>query len=54
MFARFDEIPAMTFKVLRKQNFTDNVKTEYPPQAKFEGGIEIVFAILPDYGRCAK
>ena len=50
MFARFDENPAIT-KILRKQNVTDggtdahtdgrtdNVKTVYPPQTKFAGGI---------------
>ena len=55
MFARFDENPAMTlqdikkhFKILKKQNVTDgrthtrtdNVKTVYPPQTKFAGGIK--------------
>ena len=54
MFARFDENPRMTvslFKILRKQNVTDgqmdahtdgrtdNMKTVYPPQTKFSGGI---------------
>ena len=41
MFASFDEIPAMTFKILRKQNVTDghtdNVKKVYTPQTKFAG-----------------
>ena len=56
MFARFDENPAMTLKILRKQNVmdghtdgrtdahthtrTDNVKTVYPQQTKFAGGIK--------------
>ena len=51
MFARFDENPA----ILRKQNVTDgrthtqtharmdNVKTVYPPQTKFAGGIKFFF-----------
>ena len=46
MFARFDENPAMT-ELLRKQSVTDgrthgrmdNVKTVYPLQTKFAGGI---------------
>ena len=47
MFARFDENPAMTLELLRKQSVmdgrthaqTDNVKTVYPLQTKFAGGI---------------
>ena len=49
MFAKFNEIPAMTLQdiILRKQNVTDgwthartdDVKTVYPPQTKFAGGI---------------
>ena len=42
MFARFDENPAMTLRVIKKtQHYghTDNVKTVYPPQTKFVGGI---------------
>ena len=52
MFAKFDENPAKTLqKILKKQNVTDarthgrthgrtdNVKTVYPPQTKFAGGI---------------
>ena len=50
MFARFDENTAI-FKILRKQKVMDrrthrgtdartgNVKTVYPPQTKFAGGI---------------
>ena len=46
MFARFDENPAMTLQDIketkrygRTQGRTDNVKTVYPPQTKFAGGI---------------
>ena len=45
MFARHDENPAMTLqdikkkKTLRTDGCTDNVKTVYPPQTKFAGGI---------------
>ena len=56
MFARFDENPAMTLQDIKKQNVTDgrtdgqtdaradNVKTVYPPQTKFAGGI-IIFPL---------
>ena len=50
MFARFDENPAMTLRVIketkrygrmdgRMDRRTDNVKTVYPLQTKFAGGI---------------
>ena len=49
VFARFDEIPSMTLqsKLLTKQNVTDgrmvgrsdNMKSIYPPQTQFAGGI---------------
>ena len=54
MFARFDENPAMTLRVIketkrygrthghtdgRMDGRTDNVKTVYPLQTKFAGGI---------------
>ena len=58
MFARFDENPAMTLRVIketkrygrtdgrtdgrthgRTDGHTDNVKTVYPLQTKFAGGI---------------
>ena len=50
MFARFDENPAMTLPVIketkrygrtdaRTDGRTDNVKTVYPLQTKFAGGI---------------
>ena len=49
MFARFDENPAMTFQDIKKtkrygrtHRQTDNVKTVYPPQTKFAGGIKHV------------
>ena len=60
MFARFDENPAMTLRVIketkrygrtdarthglthgRTHGWTDNVKTVYPLQTKFAGGIII-------------
>ena len=48
MFARFDENPAMTLRVIketkryrRTDGRTDNVKTVYPLQTKFAGGIKI-------------
>ena len=51
MFARFDENPAMTLQDIketkrygrtdaRTDGRTDNVKTVYPPQTKFAGGIK--------------
>ena len=55
MFARFDENPAMTLQDIketkrygrthgrtdgRTHGRTDNVKTVYPPQTKFAGGIK--------------
>ena len=50
IFARFDENPAMTLQdiketeryrrtVGRMDARTDNMKTVYPPQTKFAGGI---------------
>ena len=50
MFARFDENPAMTLQNIketkcygrthtRTHTRMDNVKTVYPPQTKFAGGI---------------
>ena len=53
MFARFDENPAMTLRVIKETKRygrthgrtdarTDNVKTVYPLQTKFAGGINIV------------
>ena len=65
MFARFDENPAMTLRVIketkrygrtdgrtdgrthgRTDGRTDNVKTVYPLQTKFAGGINIDIAIF--------
>ena len=58
MFARFDENPAMTLQDIketkrygrtdaRTDGRTDNVKTVYPPQTKFAGGIIIFrYALL--------
>ena len=53
MFARFDENPAMTLEDIKETKRygrwdgrtharTDNVKTVYPPQTKFAGGIMIL------------
>ena len=57
MFARFDENPAMTLQVIKETKRygrtdahtdahtharTDNVKTVYPPQTKFAGGIKML------------
>ena len=42
MFARFDENPAITLqdiKETKRYGRMDNVKTVYPPQTKFAGGI---------------
>ena len=50
MFARFDQNPAMTLQDIKEtkryrrmdactEGRTDNVKTVYPPQTKFAGGI---------------
>ena len=56
MFARFDENPAMTLRVIKEtkrygrtdgrtdgctDGRTDNVKTVYPLQTKFAGGIKV-------------
>ena len=47
MFAKFNEIPAMTLQDItetkcyrRTFGQMDNVKTVYPPQTKFAGGIK--------------
>ena len=47
MFARFDENQAMTLRVIKERKRygrtdgrTDNVKTVYPLQTKFAGGIK--------------
>ena len=49
MFARFDENPAMTLQDIketkrygRNDARTDNVKTVYPAQTKFAGGITMI------------
>ena len=46
MFARFDEIPATTLHDIKETKCygrtdarIDNMKTVYPPQTKFAGGI---------------
>ena len=48
MFARFDENPTMTLRVIKETKRyrrtdarTDNVKTVYPLQTKFAGGVKI-------------
>ena len=54
MFAKFDENPAMTLRVIKEtkrygrthgqtHTRTDNVKTVYPLQTKFAGGIKKAF-----------
>ena len=50
MFARFDENPAMTLRVIKETKRygrtdarTDNGKTVYPLQTKFAGGITILY-----------
>ena len=53
MFARFDENPVMTLQDIKETNVmdgrtharTDNVKTVYPPQTKFAGGIKKYFFV---------
>ena len=49
MFASFDENPALTLQDIKEAKrygqtdaCTDNVKTVYPPQTKFAGGITSV------------
>ena len=57
MFARFDENPAMTLQDIketkryglthaRTDGRTVNVKTVYPPQTKFAGGIKFAWGII--------
>ena len=67
MFARFDENPAMTLRVIketkrygrthgrtdrrtdgRTDGRTDNVKTVYPLQTKFAGGIIILLVSIAE------
>ena len=57
MFARFDENPAMTLRVIketkrngRTDGRTDNVKTVYSLQTKFAGGIMKVLDIHLGWG----
>ena len=64
MFARFDENPAMTLQDIKETKRygrtdgrtharTDNVKTVYPPQTKFAGGIKmdtLLFRVIYVYG----
>ena len=42
MFAKFDEIPEMTLQDIEIKHYgwMHNVKTVYPPQTKFAGGIK--------------
>ena len=53
VYARFDEIPSMTLKVIKKTNCngqtdgrTDNVKTVYPPTNTVCGGYNILLFII--------
>ena len=55
MFARFNENPAMTLQDIKETKRygrtdarTDNVKTVYPLQTKFAGGI--INSIMPKTG----
>ena len=61
MFARFDENPAMTLQDIketkrygrtdaRTDGRMDNVKTVYPPQTKFVGGIRGSFFMFVESG----
>ena len=65
MFARFDENPAMTLEDIKETKcygrtdartdaHTDNVKTVYPPQTKFVGGIIIFNCKLLSRGTVRK
>ena len=69
MFARFDENPAMTLRVIketkrygrtdrwthgRTHGRTDNVKTVYPLQTKFAGGIMTPVTMLHVYAKLSK
>ena len=56
MFARFNENPAMTLQDIketkrygRTDGWTDNVKTVYPLQTKFAGGIIIFYTMSLAY-----
>ena len=60
MFARFDENPAMTLQDIKEtkrfrrthrlmDGRTDNVRTVYPPQTKFAGGVMKFYHLL-SYG----
>ena len=46
MFARFDENPAMTLQDIKetKRYGRTDVKTVYPPQTKFAGGINTIIS----------
>ena len=53
MFARFDENPALTLRVIKETKRygrmdarTDNVKTVYPLQTKFAGSIITAYLAL--------
>ena len=59
MFARFNENPAMTLQDIKETKRygrtharTDNVKTVYPLQTKFAGGIIIVLETVFYYYIC--
>ena len=60
IFARFDENPAMTLRVIkvtkrygRTDGRTDNVKTVYPLQTKFAGGIT-TNKVCGGYNKCSR
>ena len=59
MFARFDENPAMTLRVIketkrygRTHGRTDNVKTVYPLQTKFAGGKKKLLHFEMPFKKC--
>ena len=59
MFAKFDEIPAMTPQDIKEtkrygptHGWTDNLKTVYPPQTKFAGGIMTTYYLVNYLGYC--
>ena len=59
MFARFDENPAMTLHDSKETkcygqpdgqtHAQTDVKTVYPPQTKFAGGIKCLFVLYSSY-----
>ena len=59
MFAKFDEIPAMTLQDIKETKRyrqmhaqTDSVKTVYPPQTRFGGYNYMSLEIIRIYHEC--